>query len=537
MKFIVVTGGVISGIGKGITSSSIGLILKAYGYAVTAIKIDPYLNIDSGTMSPSEHGECYVLADGGECDLDLGNYERFLDIDLTSEHNITTGKIYDRVIKKERRGAFLGKTVQIVPHVTNEIQDWIKWAACRTELNEQGPEYDFCIVEVGGTIGDMENTPFIEAIRQMSLNPDHRFCFVHVAMIIDNHDELKTKPCQHSVATLRSLGIVPNFLVLRTPSQLGEELLAKLSIQCHIPQANIISNTDVENIYYVPQTFINQSFIEKIFGHFHIKPSRAPDFNSYNTILEHFKREKPTMNIVIAGKYTTACDTYLSLIRALDHASFVEGVGIKIHWLNTDTEEPIAIPPDTHAVIIPGGFGSRGIKGKIEVARLCRTKDIPCLGICLGMQVMICEAFQAAGVAAESTEWNPQTEHPVIQLLPNQVADALGGTMRLGEYATHIKPGTVTAGLYKDRPVAVERHRHRYEFNGAYEEQLEDLGVTVSGINKEHGLVEMVEISTHPFYVGCQFHPEYSSKNGKPHPLFLGLLAVAWAPFSRRDEM
>jgi len=299
MKYIVITGGIVSGLGKGICASSIGLILKSFGFTITAIKIDPYINIDAGLMNPGEHGECYVLGDGGECDLDLGNYERFLDINLTKDHNITTGKIYNNVISKERHGKFLGKTVQIIPHLTNEIQSWVDYAS-KLPINNNTP--DFCIIELGGTIGDMENAPFVEGIRQMSLNPEHQFCFIHVSLIIDNQ-ELKTKPTQQSVASLRTLGIIPNFLVLRTPRNLNTELMNKLSIQCHIPQSNIISNTNVPNIYYVPNNFIQQKVMDKIFYHFRMNNVPMPNFNSYYSILNHFNKNKPTLNITIAGKY------------------------------------------------------------------------------------------------------------------------------------------------------------------------------------------------------------------------------------------
>jgi CTP synthase len=516
MKYIVVTGGVISSIGKGITSSSIGLILKSFGYTITAIKIDPYLNIDAGLMSPGEHGECYVLEDGGETDLDLGNYERFLDINLTKDHNITTGKIYNNVISKERHGKYLGKTVQIMPHLTNEIQSWIDYAS-KLPINNKTP--DFCIIEIGGTIPDMENAPFVEAIRQMSLNQEHQFCFIHVSLIIDNH-ELKTKPTQQSVASLRTLGIIPNLLILRTPYALHNDLLNKLSIQCHIPQSNIISNINVKNIYYVPHNFIQQKVMDKIFYHFRMNNVPMPNFTSYYSILNHFNKNKPILNIAIAGKYMNMTDAYLSIIRALDHASFLLGVGINIKWLNT--EEPIVIK-DIHAVIIPGGFGVRGIRGKLEVARICRKYKIPMLGICLGMQVMICELLQDNMIEAESTEWNPNTPNPVIHILPNQ-NQVYGGTMRLGNYATYIHNNTKTLSIYNNNNNIVERHRHRYEFNNTYTETLNKFGMTISGINKEHNLAEIVEITDHPFYIGCQFHPEYSSKNNYPHPLFVGLL-------------
>ena len=531
MRYIVITGGVVSGLGKGITASSIALLLKTVGYTVTAIKIDPYINIDAGTMSPFEHGECYVLKDGGEVDLDLGNYERFININLTSDHNITTGKVYQRVIRKERNGNYLGKTVQIIPHVTNEIQDWI-YRVSQIPVDDKIPE--FCIIEVGGTVGDMETGPFIESIRQMSLNESHQFCFAHVSLLLENGGELKTKPTQQSMATLRSLGITPNFLILRTPDNPSSDLIQKLSIQCHIPRTHIILNTNVPNIYYVPHVFIQQQLLEKICNTFGIplNPRWEESFGSYYNLLTHFRYindDSPAnvsrgIRVTIAGKYVNMPDTYLSIIRAIDHASFHLRVKTEIQWLDCDDVNDTTINPKyTDVVIIPGGFGSRGIEGKINVARQCREMNIPMLGICLGMQVMIAEIFRANGVDdASSREWNEHTLNPVIDLLPNQDGE-LGGTMRLGNYTTAIRPDTNTYNYYKTIET-VERHRHRYEFNNDYRTRLESFGMNISGINEKDSLVEIVEISSHPFYIGCQFHPEYSSKNNCPHPLFIGLL-------------
>jgi CTP synthase len=531
MRYIVITGGVVSGLGKGITASSIALLLKTVGYTVTAIKIDPYINIDAGTMSPFEHGECYVLEDGGEVDLDLGNYERFLNINLSSDHNITTGKVYQRVIRKERNGDYLGKTVQIIPHITNEIQDWI-YRVSQIPIDDKIPE--FCIIEVGGTVGDMETGPFIESIRQMSLNESHQFCFAHVSLLLENGGELKTKPTQQSMATLRSLGITPNFLILRTPENPTNDLIHKLSIQCHIPRSHIILNTNVPNIYYVPHAFITQNLLEKICDTFceTLNPKWEESFESYYKLLSHFqcinddsqKNLSKAVRVTIAGKYVNMPDTYLSIIRAIDHASFHLGIKTEIQWLDCDDVANTYISPEyTDVVIIPGGFGSRGIEGKINVARQCREMKIPMLGICLGMQVMIAEIFRANGVEdASSREWNEHTANPVIDLLPNQ-DEKLGGTMRLGNYTTSIRPNTHTEHYYKCNQT-VERHRHRYEFNNAYLSKMDSSGMIVSGMNTADSLVEIVEIPNHPFYIGCQFHPEYSSKNNSPHPLFVGLL-------------
>jgi CTP synthase len=530
MRFIVITGGVVSGLGKGITASSVALILKSMGHVVTAIKIDPYLNIDAGTMSPFEHGECYVLEDGGEVDLDLGNYERFLNINFTKDHNITTGKIYQRVIQKERDGAYLGKTVQIIPHITNEIQEWIHRVA---HIPIEGRIPEFCIIEMGGTVGDMETGPFIEAIRQMSMNDDaYEFCFVHVSLLIENGGELKTKPTQQSTATLRTLGITPNLLILRSPTEPPHDLIHKLSIQCHIPIRNIIINTNVPSIYYVPHVFLKQGIDVKLYDRFGLQcpESRPFCYDSYYGLLAHFDAavntsdaESGAIRISIAGKYVNMPDTYLSIIRAIDHASIRLGVRTTIQWIDSDSAEISIDRTTTDAVIIPGGFGSRGIEGKIEVARQCREKGIPVLGICLGMQVMVVELFRANGFPdAASTEWMPTTSVPVIDSIPGQDGK-MGGTMRLGNYTTTIRPDTCTAYCYNSAHTT-ERHRHRYEFNHAYCKQMEEYGMVVSGFNEEDSLVEIVEISNHPFYIGCQFHPEYSSKNERPHPLFVGLL-------------
>jgi len=428
MKYIIITGSLISGIGKGITSSSIGLLLQSRGINVTAIKIDPYLNIDAGTMSPFEHGECYVLADGGEVDLDMGNYERFLGLELTKDHNITTGKIYQSVISKERKGEYLGKTVQIVPHITNEIQSWIKKAAViPVDNSKSSPEV--CLIEVGGTIGDIETSPFIEAIRQMASDCEkNQFCFVHVSMIIDN-GELKTKPTQHSVAALRTLGIIPNFLVLRTQKILGEKIKKKLRIFCQIPEDNIISNIDMPNIYYVPDVFKTQNICEKISKVLDIKFNNAYQLKDYYKVLNHYESDLPKLNLIMAGKYVGSNDTYLSLIRAIDHASFFLGVKINIIWLNTEDIDKCDIETNIkiknmleicHGIIIPGGFGIKGIIGKIKVTKYARINKIPILGICLGLQVMVVEFSHSIGIYGNSTEWDPKTEHPIIDILPGQ---------------------------------------------------------------------------------------------------------------------
>jgi CTP synthase len=533
MKFIVITGGVVSGLGKGITASSIALLLKSCGKSVSAIKIDPYLNIDAGTMSPYEHGECYVLADGGESDLDLGNYERFLGIQLTKDHNITTGKIYQQVLQRERRGDYLGKTVQIIPHVTNEIQEWIDRVS---KVPVDGPDQipDFCMIEVGGTIGDMETAPFLEAIRQMSMKPEHTFCFVHVSLLIENGGEIKTKPTQQSMATLRSLGISPNLLILRAPVDgVNSDILAKLSIQCHIPKENILVNSNVPNIYYVPRRFYEQDILPKLHAILHMTydPSTI-DLCDYMAYLSYFDKcqrsELPKIVIVIAGKYMNTPDTYLSVIRAIEHAAFSCKVATEIRWFDTENdtiEKLVEIAPN--AVIIPGGFGARGISGKLAVAKWCRETKVPILGICLGMQIMVCEILKANGVDADSVEWNPETSNPAIHMLPDQTS-VYGGTMRLGNYRAKVLSKWTNTYKYYGEEEIVERHRHRYEVNNVYRNHITGFGLQVSAESPDIGVVEMVELRGHPFYVGCQFHPEYASKNTMPHPLFIGLIDTAY---------
>ncbi len=529
MKYIIITGGIISGIGKGITSSSIGLLLKSLGVKVTAIKIDPYLNMDAGTMSPFEHGECYVLGDGGETDLDMGSYERFIGLELTKDHNITTGKIYQNVLNKERRGEYLGKTVQIVPHITNEIQNWIKRVAI-IPVDDDKSIPEICLIEIGGTIGDIETAPFIEAIRQLQLNGDqHQFCFVHVSMLVDN-GELKTKPTQHSVAALRKLGIFPNFLVLRTPRILDEKTKRKLKIFCHIPENHIIDNVDVPNIYYVPDLFKKQYVCEKIARVLDIKFNNAYQLESYYKVIKHYESDLPKLDIVIAGKYIGSNDTYLSLIRAIDHASISVGVKVNIIWLDAGDiekrdENALKKIVDCHGIIIPGGFGSRAILGKLSVAQYARIKKIPLLGLCLGMQVIVIEFARSIGINGSSTEWDPKTEHPVIDILPGQTG-LMGGSLRLGNHTTKLRKDSKVYKIY-EKEYIIERHRHRYEVNNGYVYILEKNGLYFVGKSNNGKLMEIVELKDDQFYIGTQAHPEFSSRYNKPHPLFIGLLKSA----------
>jgi CTP synthase len=565
-NIVVVTGGCISGIGKGITASSIGLLLKNYGLSVTAIKIDPYINLDAGTMSPYEHGECYVLDDKSECDLDLGNYERFLNIELTKDHNITTGKIYQTVINKERMGGYLGKTVQIVPHITDEIQDWISRVSILPVDKNNTKVPDVCIIEVGGTVGDIETAIFMEALRNMQSNYDNntknKFFFVHVGMIIDN-GELKTKPIQESVIKLRSLGIVPDMLVLRTKELLPDEITQKLKTFCHVDQKNIISNIDVKNIYYVPDVFKKQNVCEQIIKKFGLENNinnlaNLDNLKKYYNILNHFEKTTNIKKTIgICGKYVGSPDTYLSLIRAIEHASFKTGVEPIIRWINTETFNATNTTNATNTIncdclIIPGGFGSRGINGKLQIVKYARENNIPILGICLGMQIMVVDCWNALNNYSElkqgvSTEWfesvkqltDQRTDkldelynsnnnyYKIVDILPNQTG-LIGGTMRLGSYTTNLMVGSKVFTIY-NTTVINERHRHRYEVNNQYVSELEEFGLKFTGIsnidnNNNRKLMEIVELNNHPYYIGCQFHPEYKSRYNNPHPLFVGLL-------------
>jgi CTP synthase len=525
MKFIVVTGGIISGLGKGITASSIGLLLQSLGLSVTAIKIDPYLNFDSGLMSPFQHGETYVLADGGETDLDLGNYERFLDVQLTKDHNITTGKVYTSVLQKERNGDYLGKTVQVIPHITDEIQDKIMKAA---HLDVGFGTPDICIIELGGTIGDIETAPYTEALTRLcSKYGPSNFCFVHVSLILNINGESKSKPTQHSIRTLRSLGIVPNILVLRTDNMLDDDTIEKININCGISKENIICNINVPNIYFVPDLFKKQNICEKISTILNLNIGSNYNLNDYYKILDHFNDKTiPKLKVGVAGKYVGMQDTYLSLIRAIEHASFHIKTLIEIIWIDTEQIEKNDEPEWSKLkmcdkVIIPGGFGSRGIGGKILVAHYCRTKNIKILGICLGMQIMVVEYARSLGYKnAMSKEWSNHGYH-IIDMLPDQNG-VMGGTMRLGNYESVVND-TVIKQMYGQDTIT-ERHRHRYELTMSNAKIFENSGLIISVLDNKANLVEVVRLDGHPFYVGCQFHPEFKSRYNKPHPLFINLL-------------
>ena len=517
MKYIVVTGGVISGIGKGITASSIGLLLKQSGFHISAIKIDPYLNLDAGTMSPFEHGECYVLEDGGETDLDLGNYERFLGIHLTNKHNITTGKIYKKVIDDEREGRFLGKTVQVVPHLTNEIKSWIETTS---QIPVEGTHVpDICLIELGGTIGDIESMPFVEALRQFAFEKQGDVCFLHVSLLpLINSGELKTKPTQHSIKELKSLGIVPDFLCLRTSKPVSDKIIEKISTSCQIYKENIIINENISHIYQVPLLFEGQCVHKKILNKLQIEPSVC-DLVRWNLLNAHFNiKRRQVYTIEIVGKYTGLTDSYLSLIRSLEYASFQSNKSISIKFTDAENIDWTRIQ-NAHGVVIAGGFGLRGTQGKIECCKYARENNIPLLGICLGMQIIAIEFARNIMYLgdANSTEFDESTKNPVVCDMPEYNVERKGGTMRLGLKSVHIDKNKST--IYKCDRIE-ERHRHRYEINPQYYDNFEKNGLYISGKSQDNKFAEIVEYDNHPFYVGCQFHPEYNF----PNPIFQSFL-------------
>lgn len=518
-KFIVITGSLISGLGKGISTSSIGFLLQKCGYSVTTTKIDPYLNEDAGTLSPYEHGECYVLEDGGEVDLDLGNYERFLGIKLTKKNSITTGKIHKRVSIKERNGYYNGETVQIVPHVTNELQEMI--------LESVNGE-DICIIEIGGTIEDFENIMILEALRQFSLK--HEVCFIHLSMIIENGVEQKTKPIQQSLRALSNKGLKTSILILRSKDYVSSSIKEKICMNCSVKINNIISNIMVPNVYYVPRTFNNQDICRKIAEKLKLD-KYEPDLSSYFNILKYYDNltNLHKLKILIAGKYNpddTSTDTYLSLLKSIEHASYKLNVKTEIEWLDTELFNDFDVKINKcDGIIIPGGFGVRGIVGKIKVCEYARENKIPILGICLGFQIMVVEYFKnVLFINASSSEWS--SDHifnnsvNVIDILPNQ-NNIIGGTMRLGTYITSLVENSKVSKLYNSN-IIYERHRHRYEFNNAFKVLLESKELKFSG--NSDGLQELLEHTNHPFYIGCQYHPEFQSSHENPHPLFIGLL-------------
>lgn len=520
-KFVFVTGGVVSGLGKGITASSLALLLKARGYKVFMQKFDPYINVDPGTMSPYQHGEVFVTYDGCETDLDLGHYERFIDEELNYTSNITTGKIYQSVIKKERKGDYLGATVQIVPHITNEIKSKVYEAATSSKA-------DIVITEIGGTIGDLESQAFIESLRQIrnELGKENTL-FVHVTLVpyIYGSNELKTKPTQHSVNELRSMGIQPDIIVCRTCEKLNTHLKEKISLFCSIPSQNVINSVDVKNIFQIPLDYLDEKMDEIVLKQFGLKINKS-NIKYWEDLVHKIDGLKDEIEIALVGKYVELHDAYLSVSESLKHAGYNNNVNIKINWINSEELEKNdnldEIFKNSRGIIVPGGFGSRGIEGKIKAINYARTNKIPFLGICLGMQLAVIEfARNVCNLNdASSTEFDELTKNPVIDLMSEQKSIVnMGGTLRLGNYECTIKKGTLAYEDYKEENIK-ERHRHRYEFNNKYRKLLEDHNMIFSGINEKANLVEIIELKDHPHFIACQFHPEFKSRPNKPHPLF-----------------
>ncbi|MEA2556198.1 MAG: synthase [Actinomycetota bacterium] len=525
-KFIFVTGGVASGLGKGITAASLGRLFKSRGLKVILQKLDPYVNVDPGTMNPFEHGEVFVLDDGAETDLDLGHYERFLDSDLHRGSNFTTGAVYSSVIAKERRGDYLGKTVQVIPHITDEIKERVRSLA-------DAEQADLVIVEIGGTVGDIESLPFLEAIRQLRNEVGRDNCaFVHVSLMpfIGPSGELKTKPTQHSVKELRSLGLQPDAIVCRTDRPIGRNLKEKISLLCDVPMSGVISAMDADSIYEVPLILHKEGLDDEVARHLGIEAT--PDLSEWEALVDRIHEAQEPVRVAVVGKYVDLRDAYLSVMEALRHGGFHHGANVEIDWVTSDdlggnaTEDALGA---ADGILIPGGFGVRGVEGKVAAVRFARERQIPFLGICLGLQVAVVEfARNVCGLeGANSAEVDPATPHPVIDLLPEQknVTD-MGASMRLGAQACHVEPGTLAAKAYGE-DVVYERHRHRFEVNPAYHEALTSCGMIVSGSSQKGRLAEIIELPDHPFFVAGQFHPELRSRPTDPHPLFRDFVAAA----------
>ncbi len=526
-KYIFVTGGVVSSLGKGITAASLGRLLKNRGLKVTIQKFDPYINVDPGTMSPYQHGEVFVTEDGAETDLDLGHYERFIDINLTKNSNVTTGKIYSSVISKERRGEYLGGTVQVIPHITNEIKERIFKAG-----EESGS--DVVITEIGGTVGDIESLPFLEAIRQMKSDiGSHNVMYIHVTLIpyLKAAGEVKTKPTQHSVKELRSIGIQPHIIVCRTEYPLTQELKDKLALFCDIDNKAVIEARDADTLYEIPLSLREQGMDDIVLNHLKLQ-APEPDMTKWQQLVDKVKNLKHSVTIAIVGKYVSLPDAYLSVVESLSHAGFACDTEVKVKWVSAEevTDDNVAdLLGDVQGILVPGGFGDRGIEGKISAVRYAREQGIPFFGICLGMQVAVIEFARSVAQlsGANSSEIDPDTPYPVIDLLPEQKnIEDLGGTMRLGSYPCKVKEGTLAMKSYEQELVH-ERHRHRYEFNNDYREQLEQAGLVISGTSPDGRLVEIIELPDHPWFLAVQFHPEFTSRPDRPQPLFKSFVAAA----------
>ena len=526
MKYIFVTGGVVSGLGKGITAASLGRLLKARGYKVASQKLDPYINIDPGTMSPYQHGEVFVTEDGAETDLDLGHYERFIDEDLNKFSNLTTGKVYWNVLNKERNGEYLGQTVQVIPHITNEIKSFIYRVGAQSHA-------DVVNTEIGGTIGDIESQPFIEAIRQVSMEAGREnCCFLHVTLVpyITGSCEFKSKPTQHSVRELQGMGIAPDIVVARADAPLPEDIKRKIAMFCNVRPECVIENRTLSLLYEAPVMLEREGLSSTVCRILGLAPNTI-DLSDWRRMLERAEACEDTVRIALVGKYVQLHDAYLSVAEALTHAGFENGVRTEVEWVDCEVlgeENAARILEGVDGVLVPGGFGGRGIAGKIAAARYARERGIPYLGICLGMQIAAIEfARNVLGIAdADSSEFSPEGAHSVIDLMPDQQGVRLGGTMRLGAYPCKVKKGTKLYAAYK-KPLIGERHRHRFEFNNDYRAAFEAAGMVFSGTSPDGTLVEAMELPAHPFYVGVQFHPEFKSRPNAAHPLFRAFVAAA----------
>ena len=526
-KYIFVTGGVVSGLGKGITAASLGRLLKARGLKVAAQKLDPYINVDPGTMSPYQHGEVYVTEDGAETDLDLGHYERFIDENLNKFSNLTTGKVYWNVLNKERRGEYLGSTVQVIPHVTNEIKEFVYRVGKKTDA-------DVVITEIGGTIGDIESQPFLEAVRQISLEVgQENSLFIHVTLVpfLRGSDEHKSKPTQHSVKELQGMGVKPDIIILRCDEPLEDSIFQKIAMFCNVKPDCVIENITLPELYEAPIMLEKSNFSAIVCRELGINAPEI-DLSDWNAMLDRIHSRSRKVTIGLVGKYVQLHDAYLSVAEALRHAGYAHGAAVSIKWIDSETvnEQNVAeILADCSGVVVPGGFGNRGIDGKIVTANYCRVHNLPYLGICLGMQVaVIAFARYVAGMAdANSGEFDPDSTHKVIDFLPDQSDETdKGGTLRLGAYPCHIVPGTQMHRVYGKLDIS-ERHRHRYEFNNDFRDALTAAGLTISGTSPDNYIVETVELEGNDFYIGVQYHPEFKSRPNKPHPLFLGLVEAA----------
>ena len=526
-KYIFVTGGVTSSLGKGIISASLAKLLQARGLSVTIQKLDPYINVDPGTLNPYEHGECYVTDDGAETDLDLGHYERFLNVNTSQDNNVTTGKIYQSVINRERKGDYLGKTVQVIPHITNEIKDHI------IQLGKDDT-YDVVITEIGGTVGDIESLPFIESIRQLKWDLPGKVLFVHLTLIpyLSTSGELKTKPTQHSVKTLLEYGIQPDILVCRTEYHLDSDLRKKIALFCNVEQKCVIESIDAKTIYEVPLLMKEEKLDEVVIEKLSLQGKDHYELNKWNTFLNHLSDPESTTEIALIGKYVELKDSYISIAESLIHAGAENKTRVNIHWIHSSEMEGENVSQQLSkmdGIIVAPGFGSRAVEGKINAVKFARENRVPFLGICLGMQCAVIEfARNVIGFKeAHSTEINSDTPYPVISMMEEQKQlKNLGGTMRLGAYDCHVEKDSLLHKIYENDVIS-ERHRHRYEFNNKYVKDFEENGIVFSGKNKANNLMETIEIPDHPWFIGVQYHPEYKSRVVNPHPLFINFIKAA----------